>query len=192
LSSLHCILPPQLSLVASLPDYFPPGIKNILIQVYFSFVTGMNVLNQYIQIKFMGSSCTVTCGLMYCGLTLLLAAVVITGMASRHKCSRLIICWPCQRWTWMLLSDTVHMRPLYLSLNRPTVQPQPVSQLGSSPAPHLRFKTLLYCRPGLSGDTTSSSKWRSWLVISWPAGGGGAAGPAPDVRHQPPGDAEQH
>jgi hypothetical protein len=60
---------------------------------------------------------------------------------------------------------TVHLRPLHL--NRLTVQPRPVYQSGGSPAPHLCFKTLLYRRPGLSGDPSGGSGRRLGYHGRW-------------------------
>jgi hypothetical protein len=70
----------------------PRACVNILIQVYLSFLTG---LNRCIRIKYMGSSCKPTqtvvlaqSAMMYCGLTLLLAAAVLTVMASAADSSK--------------------------------------------------------------------------------------------------------
>jgi hypothetical protein len=77
--------------------------------------------------------------------------------------------------------DALRVRSLYL--DRQAFQPLPVFEPGSSPAPHCCFKAMLRCgrrhpddpsRGGPAGDVM--------------AGAGGAAGPAPDVRHQPAGD----
>ncbi len=64
----------------------PRGDVKVLFQVYFSFLTG---LNRYIRIQYMGGSCNLTQtavlarnAMMYRGLTLLLAALVLTDMAS--------------------------------------------------------------------------------------------------------------
>ncbi len=66
-----------------------------------------------------------------------------------------------------------------------TFPPLHVSQPGKRTAPHRRYETVPRGEHGRSGDPLILLEARAGDVM---AGGGGAAGPAPDVRHQPAGD----
>ena len=121
---------------------------------------------------------------MYSGLTLLLAAVVFTDMASAGDSSGSCaghVRVPARgdgvgvtRFVCALCTATGQLSSRSLFLNRAAVR-----------------RHISASKPCF----TAGMGFREIAVEARPcesmAGGGGGAGPAPDVRHQPPGDAHQ-
>ncbi len=158
---------------------------NVLIQVCFSFITG---LNHYIRIKYMIGSCkpqTVVLArnaMMYHGLTLLLAAAVLTVMTSAAESSKscaghsrvpvwgggvtLFVCSHC--------TATCQLSSSGLFLNRVALQ--------------RHISTSKHC---FAADLGFQEIQVDARVDKFMAGGWGRSGPAPDARHQQPGDAKQ-
>jgi hypothetical protein len=166
----------------------PRGGVKVLFRFYFLFLTG---LNRYMRIKYSDGSCNVTqtavlarYAMMYSVLTLLLAAVLLADMASATESSRPLaghtrvkargdgpgVAWfVCAHCT-----ATGQLSSRGLFLNRAAV------------------------RRHISASKPCFSSWLGFWEIAVEAcpsdsmaGGGGGAGPAPDVRHQPPGDAHE-
>ena len=166
----------------------PRGGVKFLFRFYFLFLTG---LNRYIPIEYGDGSCKVTqtdvlarYAMMYRGLTLLLAVVLLVDMASAAESSgpsaghtRVTARGDVPGVAWFVCAHctaTGQLSSSSLFLNRAAVR-RHISASKPCFFSGLDFREIaVEARPGDSM-----------------AGGGGRAGPAPDVRHQPPGGAHQ-